>query len=201
MQISDDLRKRSLRQSSHLDQELPRRQIHQSCLIWTVIKYFLHQCVSAPILGPLLFSVFIDDLGDECENNLYLYADDSTLYCEISSRDDPKAVTASLNRDLERMRIWAVKWKVTFEPSKCKALTISRKRNPTKLDLMFGNSKLAEKEELEILGVTIDSKLTWAKHISKASSRAGQKLGALRKVANKLDIRGRATVYKAASVA
>ena len=86
---------------------------------------------------------------------------------------------------------------VTFELSKCKAMTISRKRNPTKLDLLFGITKLAEKEELEILGVTVDSKLTWTKHISNVSSRVGQKLGALRKVANKLDVRGRATVYKA----
>ncbi|XP_071823189.1 uncharacterized protein [Apostichopus japonicus] len=90
-----------------------------------------------------------------------------------------------------------VKLPICISGSVTKALTISRKRNPTKLDLMFGNTKLAEKEELEILGVTIDSKLTWAKHISKVSSRAGQKLGSLRKVANKLDIRGRATVYKA----
>ena len=95
------------------------------------------------------------------------------------------------------MRIWADRWKVTFEPSKCKALTISRKRNPTRLDLQFGSTKLAEKDELEILGVTIDNKLTWKKHISNVSSRAGQKLGALRRVANKLDVRGRATVYKA----
>ena len=60
----------------------------------------------------------------------------------------PKTVTASLNRDLERMRIWADRWKVNVEPSKCKALTISRKWNPTRLDLMLGNTKLAEKEEL-----------------------------------------------------
>ena len=149
------------------------------------------------ILGPILFSVFIDDLGDEIENQLYLYADDSTLFCENKATDDPEAKTASLNRDLERMRIWADRWKVTFEPSKCKAMTISRKRNPTRLGLQFGTTELAEKEELEILGVTIDSKLTWAKHISNISSRAGQRLGALRRVASKLDVRDRATVYKA----
>ena len=149
------------------------------------------------ILGPILFSVFIDDLGDEIENQLYLYADDSTLFCEYKATDDPEAKTASLNRDLDKMRIWADRWKVTFEPSKCKAMTISRKRNPTRLGLQFGTTELAEKEELEILGVTIDSKLTWAKHISNISSRAGQRLGALRRVASKLDARDRATVYKA----
>ena len=108
----------------------------------------------------------------------------TTLFCEITSTDDPEALTGRLNRDLERMRIRADRWKVTFEPFKCKALKISRKRNPTRLDLLFGNTKLAEKEELEILGVTIDIKLTWKKYISNISSRAGQRLGALRRVAN-----------------
>ena len=105
------------------------------------------------IHDPLLFSVSMDDLTMECEKQLYLYADDSTLFCEIKSTEDPKATTASLNRDLEKMRIWADRWKVTFEPSKCKAMTISRKRNPTRLDLWFGSSNLVEKDELEILGV------------------------------------------------
>ena len=149
------------------------------------------------VLGPLLFSVFTDNLCDKCENQLYLYADDSTLFCEIKSTDDPKAIVASLSRDLKKMRIWADKWKVTFEPSECKAMTISRKMNPTRLDLLFGRTTLAEMDELEILGVTIDSKLIWTKHISNVASRAGQKLGDLRRVANKLDGGGRTSIYKA----
>ena len=76
-------------------------------------------------------------------------------------------------------------------------LLISRKRKPTKLDLFFGNTKLTEVDDLEIRGVTIDKKLTWNKHISNISSRAGQRLGALRRIAPKLDVSGRATVYKA----
>ena len=76
---------------------------------------------------------------------------------------------------------------------------VSRKRTPSSIDLSLGDCicQLAVKDELEILGVIIDSKLSWSKHISSIASRAGQKLGALRKVANKLDIRGRWAVYKA----
>ena len=37
------------------------------------------------ILGPLLFSVLTDDLGDECENTLYLYA----MTPPYSVRSDP----------------------------------------------------------------------------------------------------------------
>ena len=86
---------------------------------------------------------------------------------------------------------------MTFEPSECKALTNSRKRNPTRVDLFFGSTKLAEKNELELLGVTVDCKLIWTKHVSSIDARAGQKLGALRKVAHKLTRERRATVYKA----
>ena len=49
------------------------------------------------ILGPLLFSVFIDDLVDVCDNELYLYADDSTLFAPIKTTVNSKTVAASLN--------------------------------------------------------------------------------------------------------
>ena len=56
---------------------------------------------------------------------------------------------------------------------------------------------LVVENELEILGVTFDSKLVWSKHLSTITKKAGQRLGALWKVAKKLDFEGRATVYKA----
>ena len=123
------------------------------------------------ILGPLLFSVFIDDLVDTCENQLYLYADDSTLFAPMRSVNERASVLASLNRDLEKMRVWAANWKVTFEPTKCKALMLSRKRMPTIPDLYFGITKLAVEKELTILGVTFDSKLLWSRHISDISKK------------------------------
>ena len=133
------------------------------------------------ILGPLLFSVFIDDLVDTCENQLYLYADDSTLFAPIRSVNERASIFTSLNRDLEKMRVWATKWKVTFEPTKCKALMVSRKRMPAIPDLYFGNTKLAVETGLSILGVAVDSKLLCSRHISNISKDAGQRLGALLK--------------------
>ena len=76
-------------------------------------------------------------------------------------------------------------------------MIVSRKRTPSSINLYLGDYQLAAQDELEILDVIFDSKLSWSKHVSSIASRAEQKLGALRKVANKLDIRGRATVYKA----
>uniref|UniRef100_A0A8C1X8J4 Reverse transcriptase domain-containing protein n=1 Tax=Cyprinus carpio TaxID=7962 RepID=A0A8C1X8J4_CYPCA len=75
------------------------------------------------ILGSLLFSIFIDDVVEQCDN--------------ITSLNDPN-VAASLNKDLENIRRWADTWKVTFEPSKCKAMVLSRKRLPSCPDLFLG---------------------------------------------------------------
>ena len=148
------------------------------------------------ILGPLLFLVFIDDLVDECENELLLYADDSTLYSPVDSVNNRSTVVDSLNRDLIRIKTWADRWKVIFEPTKCHAMIISRKRKPFQCNLYYNENVIPIENELKILGVTFDSKLTWNKHLSNVSGRAGQKLGALRRVSSKLSVPGRATVYK-----
>ena len=126
-----------------------------------------------------------------------MYADYCTLFAPIKSVCGTASVIASLNRDLDQMRSWAAKWKVTFVPTKCKAMVLSRKRQPTSPVLRLGQYKLVVKKELDILGVTIDSKLLWSRHISDISKRAGQRLGALRKVASKLDVVERSTIYKA----
>ena len=149
------------------------------------------------ILGPLLFSVFIDDLGDVCQNELYLYADDSTLYAPVRSPDERDKATASLNRDLGEIKAWANKWKVTFESTKCKAMVLSRKRHPFSPNLFFGGYNLPLQNKLDILGVTFDSRLVWSRHLSKISKTAGQRLAALRKISSILDSKCVATVYKA----
>ena len=73
---------------------------------------------------------------------------------------------------------------------------LSRKKISIIPDLYFGSTKLAVEKELSIFGVTFDSKLLWSRHISDISKKVGQRLGALRKIANNLDTVGRATVYK-----
>ena len=148
------------------------------------------------ILGPLLFLVFIDDLVEECENELLLYADDSTLYSLVYSVNNRSSVVNSLNRDLIRIQKWADKWKVIFEPTKCHAMIISRKRTPFHCNLFYDGKAIPLEKEIKILGVTFDSKLTWNKHLSNVSGRAGQKLGALRRISSKLSVPGPATVYK-----
>ena len=108
--------------------ELPSWKVLQGCSFWPITWCFTHQCLSTPRLHtwPSSFLCLHRWLVDTCENQLYLFADDSTLFAPIRSVNERARVFTSLNRGLEKMRVWEAKWKATFEPKKCKALMLSK---------------------------------------------------------------------------
>ena len=61
---------------------------------------------------------------------------------------DISTVAASLH---SKMKVWADEWKVTFKPTKCKTMVLSRKRTPSKLILYFGYCMLSTVDELDII--------------------------------------------------
>jgi hypothetical protein len=73
-------------------------------------------------LGPLFFLLYINDMPESVENStVALFADDSKIFKEIKTRND----CVLLQKDLEALYQWSVKWKMNFNPSKCTVLTIS----------------------------------------------------------------------------
>ena len=64
-------------------------------------------------LGPLLFIIYMNDIVDNIESDILIFADDTSL---ISSGTDPSITSLQLNRDLERIHSWALRWKVAFNP-------------------------------------------------------------------------------------
>jgi len=52
-----------------------------------------------PVLGPILFIIFIDDIDSVChgQTNMKLFADDAKLYSEIDLNDCSLSLKTSLN--------------------------------------------------------------------------------------------------------
>ena len=65
------------------------------------------------ILGPLLFLIYINDLPDNLSTNVKLFADDTLLFSVVH---DTSTSSCDLNYDLNRVREWACKWKMSFNP-------------------------------------------------------------------------------------
>ena len=63
--------------------------------------------------GTLLFLLFINDIADDIQSLVRLFADDSSL---IFSSTNPLEVEDRLNLDLQVLDNWAKQWLVDFNP-------------------------------------------------------------------------------------
>ena len=66
-------------------------------------------------LGPLIFSLHINDITVHIESEIRLFADDCVCYREIKDKED----TLKLQRDINQLGNWARKWGMRFQPVKC----------------------------------------------------------------------------------
>ena len=135
------------------------------------------------VLGPLLFLLYTSELFSILENKLIGYADDSTLIAVVPSPGLRVAVAESLSRDLVKVSEWCDLWGTKLNVSKTKTMMVSRSRtmHPQSAALTIGGIVLKESDDLVILGVTFDSKMTFEKHLRSVSRAASQRLGILRK--------------------
>ena len=68
-------------------------------------------------LGPLLWILYINDIQNDLQSDVLLFADDTFLFATAT---DPNQTTKILNQDLEQITTWAKTWKVCFNPGKTK---------------------------------------------------------------------------------
>ena len=135
------------------------------------------------VLGPLLFLLYTSELFSILENKLIGYADDSTLMAVVPSPGARVMVAESLNRGFVRVNACCDLWGMKLNESKTKTMIVSRSRimHPQSPPLTIDGTVLKESDDLDILGVTFDSKLTFEKHLRTISRAASQRLGILRK--------------------
>ena len=75
------------------------------------------------VLGPLLFSLHINDITADIESEIRLFADDCVCYREIKDKED----TLKLQKDIDRLGNWARKWGMRFQPVKCNMMQLTNK--------------------------------------------------------------------------
>ena len=69
------------------------------------------------VLGPLLFSLHINDIMSDIESEIRLFADDCVCYHEIKDIED----TLKLQKDIDRLGIWARKCQIQHDAADKKA--------------------------------------------------------------------------------
>ena len=128
-------------------------------------------------LGPLLFLIYINDIVENLESEILLFADDCSL---LATGIDPTETTEILNRDLQKISSWANMWKVRFNASKTKDIIFSNKVLNNSPPLVLNDEFVTRVNTHRHLGVYLTSNLDWSVQVNDVCFRANKKLSVLR---------------------
>ena len=139
------------------------------------IKAGAHQ---GPILGSLLFLIYINDIVNELHASVRLFADDTSLYIIF---DTPDSAALILNNDLSYITSSAADWLVDFNASKTLSMLMSRKRNPGHHPPLYMNdTMILDTTSHKHLGLTCSNTCNWNEYINKIATTAWGRLNLLR---------------------
>ena len=144
--------------------------------------YLINGVPQGSILGPLLFTILVNDICQALHFcHYHLYADDTQIYITCKIEDLPRIIE-QINADLERIALFSLSNCLNINEGKSKYIIIGSKNNiaklkETALPPITMNNKIIERvTEIRNLGVTFDETMSWDKHISNIVSIAYGKL-------------------------
>ena len=132
------------------------------------------------ILGPVLFSLFINDLPASLPSSVScsLYADDLAIW---SSSPSVPTVVEATQGSLIRLERWSEYWCLPLNPNKCEATFFSVDPHQANLqpNLLLLGSRLRFNPTPTFLGVTFDRTVSFSKHVSSLKAKFFPRLKAL----------------------
>ena len=122
------------------------------------------------VLGPLFFTIFINDFLLSITNPILLFADDTKIYSVIDWLNPIFILQDGIDKCVQ----WSEVWQLSFNFSKCKILHLGR-LNP-KLSYTMAGNVLEEVSEERDLGVVIDGNLKFHSHSAAVVNKANRLL-------------------------
>ena len=129
------------------------------------------------VLGPLLFLIYINDLPNSTKVvTFYLFADDTNIYFESS---DLILLQKTISKHLKRVKKWLDANKLALNIGKTNfVLFISNQNKVTEpVILKVGRKKIHQENCVKLLGVLLDSALSWKYHLAALAKKLARTSG------------------------
>ena len=136
------------------------------------------------ILGPLLFSLFINDVTRTLPpGTRLLYADDTKIYKSIRTSND----CLELQKLINLFTDWCNYNFLTISISKCTVISFSRKKQPLVYEYRIADEIVLRSNVVSDLGVILDEKLSFRQHYSMITNKANRQLGVIMRIGKEFD--------------
>jgi hypothetical protein len=147
------------------------------------------------ILGPLLFLIYINDLIFASDLLMpILFADDTNVFLTGNSID---GLTSAMNTELNKIVEWlkANRLSLNIGKTQCMVFKHGQRNLSQSVNVFINGTKIEYVEYVKFLGVILDSKLKWEKHIALLKGKISRGLGAIYKGKRCLNMSSLITLY------
>lgn len=124
------------------------------------------------ILGPLLFSLFINDLGSILQCSYHMFADDVQLYLKCKPSDITNGVFL-LNQELLKVEKWVTSNGLSLNINKTQETVIYRNVLDISMfpPIMLAGQQISYSNKVKNLGIILTNTLKWDKQLNMLSSK------------------------------
>ena len=97
-----------------------------------------------------MFPIYVNDIPNIITPTSKLFADDTKIYRQINKMED----SIALKSDLTALDLWADRWQVKFNPSKCEVMRITHNKDKSTTGYKVSGTELRNVSSYKDLGVS-----------------------------------------------